>query len=162
MKKSPYLSSDTRLADVIAALQATATYKFYQLPVDGDNGWAYRITGDPNRSNEVETVFAEHPEFFRRDRGGNWALVWRRQHQKLFDVDANTEISRTAFDSLDEDARGRISRTPLDPTQVTALIDAAIELHAGALAHQQERRWLWTPVITLASAFGGALLGGLV
>ncbi len=29
--KSPYLSTSNRLADVIAALQATATYKFYQV-----------------------------------------------------------------------------------------------------------------------------------
>ena len=80
MTKSPYLSSDTRLADVIAAIQATATYKFYQLPVGGKRGWAYRITGSPHYADGLEPVLLQHPEFFRRDPGGNWALVWRRQH----------------------------------------------------------------------------------
>ena len=51
--KSPYLSSSDRLADVIAALQATATYRFYQLRFDGDRGWAWRIAGNATKSRRV-------------------------------------------------------------------------------------------------------------
>ena len=157
--KSPYLSSGTRLADVIAALTATATYKFYQLPFDGDRGWAYRIAADPSKASDVKALFREHPEFFRIDREKNGSLVWRRQHQKLFDVDRGEEISRTDYEAFTKEQKGRVSRVPLEPTQLATLINAAIELHERAVAQEQSRRWWVTPLVTLGSAFGGAYVG---
>jgi len=45
--KSPYLNDTGRLADVIAAIQAMGTYKFYKLDFEG---WADRITANKNQS----------------------------------------------------------------------------------------------------------------
>ena len=42
-KTSPYIEANNRLADVIAAIQAMGTYKFYKLDFAG---WADRISGD--------------------------------------------------------------------------------------------------------------------
>ena len=36
---SPYLNDPKRLADVIAAIQAAATYKFYKLDFAWDEPW---------------------------------------------------------------------------------------------------------------------------
>ncbi|MDA2934785.1 hypothetical protein MYX82_10650 [Acidobacteria bacterium AH-259-D05] len=44
---SPYLNDPKRLADVIAAIQAAATYKFYKLDF---GGWADRISGDESEA----------------------------------------------------------------------------------------------------------------
>ena len=111
--KSPYLSTSNRLADVIAALQATATYKFYQLKFEGDKGWAWRIAGDASKEAEPRRVFKEHPEFFRIESEGHGSLVWRRQHQKLYDVDKDVEISRADYGLLTTEQKQRVSRTPL-------------------------------------------------
>lgn len=159
--KSPYLTDARRLADVIAALQATGTYKFYQLPFDG-KGWAYRITGDAGQASRIRSLFQQHPEFFRIDAGGNGSLIWRRQHQKLYDVDREAAITRQEYDNLDASGKGRVSRSPLAPTELTALIDAAIELHSRAVAQQAARRWWVTPLVSVVSAFGGALLGAAI
>ena len=86
---SPYLA-DGRLADVIAALQATATYKFYKLDFAR---WADRIVGEKAKANHWRKVFEEHPEFFRLDSDRRRAsLVWRRQHQKRYDVDREEDF----------------------------------------------------------------------
>jgi hypothetical protein len=160
--KSPYLSSSSRLADVIAALQATATYRFYQLPIIGEGSWAYRIAGNQHeaRSNDVKDVFEQHPEFFRIDSQGNGTLVWRRQHQKLFDVDKGAQIPRAEYERLTSTEKQRVSRTPLESDQIATLINAAIELHTRAVAQEAARQWWITPVASVVSAFGGALLGG--
>ena len=80
MSKSPYLKDDHRLADVIAAIQAMGTYKYYKLDFAG---WSSRISGDETQDNLWRKVFEEHPEFFRLDSDREKAsLVWRRQHQK--------------------------------------------------------------------------------
>lgn len=42
MTKSRYITEDKRLADVIAAIQTMATYKFYKLDF---TQWAGRICG---------------------------------------------------------------------------------------------------------------------
>ena len=101
---------------MIAALQATGTYKFYQLPFGG-RGWAYRITSDANQASRVRSLFEQHPEFFRIDSDGNGSLIWRRQHQKLYDVDREAVITRAAYDDLDKRpgklcARAAHSRRP--------------------------------------------------
>ena len=54
--KSPDLSTSIKLADVIAALQATATYKFYLLKFEGDKGSAWRIAGDASKETELRRV----------------------------------------------------------------------------------------------------------
>jgi hypothetical protein len=162
---SPYLTDSRRLAEVIAALQATGTYKYYQLPFEnsgGRKGWAYRITGDPQRAAHFRELFAQHPEFFRIDSDGNGSLVWRRQNQKLYDVDRDLVITRDEFEKLTTERKARISRSPLGPSELTALIDAAVELHSRAVAQRSERRWWVTPAVSVVVAFGGVILGAVI
>lgn len=61
---SPYVWCANRLADVLAAIQAMGSYKYYKLPFDQR---ADRISGDSSAADRWRTVFEEHPEFFRLD-----------------------------------------------------------------------------------------------
>jgi len=63
-KKLPYLDDPQRLGDVIAAIQAMGTYKFYKQTFEG---WAARIAADTSKADHWKKVFEEHPEFFRLD-----------------------------------------------------------------------------------------------
>ncbi len=153
---SPYLSDKNRLADVIAAIQAMGTYKFYKLDFAG---WADRITGDISKADHWKRLFEEHPEFFRLDSAKERAsLVWRRQRQKLFNVDTEKKISRKDYLALNEAQKKRISRMPLDSNDISSLITTAIDLHSRALEHKKDTRW-W-----VSGAFGlvGVLLGALI
>lgn len=151
--QSPYLASETRLADVIAAIQATGIYKFYKLDFAG---WARRISGDEGQTARWEKVFKEHPEFFRLDtEQARASLVVRRQRQRCYDVDADQVISKADAKARPDD---RISRVPLTPDETETLVNVAIGLHAAALERQRARRW-WLPLI---AAFAGALAGGLL
>lgn len=157
---SPYLDQDGRLADVIAAIQAMGTYKFYKLSFDG---WADRISGDRSRGVHWRKVFKEHPEFFRLDgRRERASLVWRRQYPKRYNVDSGRQITNEEYEQLTERQKKRVSRNPLTADDIRALVSTAINLHSRALEHQREGRW-WVPLVTgLASAIGGfvgAMLG---
>ena len=152
---SPYLSDPNRLADVIAAIQATATYKFYKLDF---KGWADRISGDELQANHWQTVLEDHPEFFRLDSARERAsLVWRRQHQKRYDVDTEQSISKASYDGLSESQRRRVSRNPLGTSEISTLIETAIDLHSRALEHKRELRW-WVPALT---GLAGAVIGAI-
>lgn len=154
---SPYLADPTRLADVIAAIQAMATYKFYKLDF---SGWADRITGDSSGAEHWMRVFEEHPEFFRLDSKKEQAsLVWRRQHQKRYDVDAETVLSISEYESLSAAKKERVSRNPLGSPEISTLMKAAIDLHSRALEHSKEKRW-WIPLLAGLMGFAGAVVGG--
>lgn len=149
---NPYLK-DHRLADVIAAITALGTYKFYKLDFAD---WAQRITGGAKDASYWESVFKEHPEFFRVNTGDNKAsLVWRRQFPRNFDVDAYKES--VPDDEDDGIAEDRIGRKPLDAVQITALIDVAVKLHDRALEESKAGKW-WIPLVSAILAFIGGLL----
>ena len=149
------MTSD-RLADVIAAIQAMGVYKFHMRTFDN---WAQAISGDISKGSHWRTVFEEHPEFFRLDTERKRAsLVWRRQFPKLFNVDSERQLSREEFAKLSPDERKRVSRAPLSPSDITALLDAAISLHSRAVEIQREGRW-WIP---LASSAVGGLIGAIM
>jgi hypothetical protein len=156
---SPYLAENNRLGDVIAAIQVMAVYKFYKLPF---SAWADRINADTSQAEKWKAIFIEHPEFFRLDSNREKAsLVWRRQFPKRYDVDAEKVINFETYNALSEQQKERISRTPLTPSDIKALIDTAVNLHSRALEQQKDKRW-WT---VLASAIGGligAIAGALV
>jgi hypothetical protein len=157
--RSPYLADSSRLGDVIAAIQAMATYKFYKLPFDG---WADRITADKSLAGKWEAIFLEHPEFFRLDSSKTKAsLVWRRQFPKRFDVDAFEVITKQQYDQLTDSKRERISRIPLTAVDIKALVDTAVNLHARAPERQRESRW-WVPVLVAAVGFAGSLIGAFI
>ena len=105
-------------------------------------------------------MFAEHPEFFRfASTDQKVSLVWRRQFPRNFDVDAEPETSGDhVVDGLPYD---RISRRPLEPTEITALIGVAISLHTAALEQVKLTRW-WIPLAGAGLSFLGALIGVLL
>jgi len=154
---SPYLSDTNRLADVIAAIQAMGTYKFYKLDFAD---WADRITGDKTKAAYWQNIFEQHPEFFRLDnKKGKASLVWRRQYPKRFNVDQNSVITKEEFYALPDEAKNRISRTPLQADTIQALITTAIDIHSRALEHQQDKRWLVTLLLSGIIGLAGALIG---
>lgn len=160
MPTSPYLEASDRLADVIAAIQVLGKYKFYKKDFAG---WSYRITGSEANAAHWERVFREHPEFFRISSDDDKAsLVIRRQHQKLFHVDKNREISKDDYRALSRDDKERVSRLPLTSGEIAALVNTAIEMHSRALENEKESRW-WLPVLTAviagSSGIAGTLLG---
>jgi hypothetical protein len=71
-------------------------------------------------------------------------------------------MGQEAYKRLNVSERGRISRSPLDISELATLINTAIELHARAVAHEAAGRWWIAPLISVVSAFTGALVGGLV
>lgn len=154
--ESPYLANSGRLADVIAAIQAMGTYKFYKLSFEG---WADRITANKNQALYWKNIFEQHPEFFRLDSAREKAsLVWRRQYPKRFHVDLQKRQTVEAFQALSEDQKGRVSRDPLTPDDIKTLVDTAISLHSRALESEHARKW-WIP---LASSAVGGLLGAIL
>jgi hypothetical protein len=160
MSNSPYLSNHNRLADVIAAIQVMATYKFYKMDYAG---WADRITGEENTAFHWREVFEQHPEFFRLDSKKKMAsLVWRRQHQKLFDVDNEDKISRDEYLSLAPAQKERISRMPLESDEIAMLIKAAIDLHSRELEHKKDSRWWVTILMASALSLFGVALGAYI
>ena len=152
---SPYLASPTRLADVVAAIQAAATYKYYQLSFEK---WAQRISGadDPETVSHWRSVFQDHPEFFRLEPDGTrGSLVWRRQYPKRYHVDREEKVSHEEWKELKAQGKDdRISRMPLGAGEIAILVQTAVNLHSRALEHRRDRRW-WIPV--LAGVVGIAL-----
>ena len=154
---SPYLVPTGRLGDVIAAIQALATYKFYKLDFEG---WADRISADKSRADHWRRVFEEHPEFFRLDsRRERASLVWRRQYPRRYLVDEGRTLSDEELEALPAAVRAaRVSRSPLAAEDIKTLIDAAINLHARALEAEVQSRW-WIP---LAVSGIGGLIGAII
>ena len=160
MKKSPYIRNDERLADVITAVQAMGTYKYYKLDFAG---WSRRISGDDAQAEHWQTVFEEHPEFFRLDYNRRKAsLVWRRQRQKLFNVDTETNISLDQYDCLTTEERTRISRSPLNSTELATLIHVAVDLHSRALERKRDSRWWLGGIFGLLGVALGVAIRALI
>jgi hypothetical protein len=157
---SPYLNSSNRLADVIAAIQAMATYTRYKLTFEE---WADRLSADKTRGSYWKAVFEEHSEFFRLDSTKTRAsLVWRRQYPKRFDTQLDRVLSTPEYRALSPSDQERIQRVTLAPADIKTLIDTAINLHSRAIAERAERRW-WLPVLTSGiAALIGASIGVLL
>ena len=155
MSENPYLKSG-RLPNVIAAITTLGTYRYYKLSFEK---CAERICNKPEEAHRWGQIFLEHPEFFRINPNNNMAsLVWRRQNPKLYDTRNHKEISRSDFDNLNDHEKRRISRRPLAPAEITALIDVAINLHERALDQSKARKW-WIPIFTAVLSFIGAIAG---
>ncbi|EAR27618.1 hypothetical protein PTD2_17390 [Pseudoalteromonas tunicata D2] len=147
------------MADVIAAIQVMATYKFYKADF---SAWAKRIEGNESKGEYWKKIFEEHPEFFRL--GGERkkaSLVWRRSYQKLYDVELEEKISRDKFKSLTQEEKKRISRIPLEDSDISTLINTAINLHTRELDQKKDSRW-WIAAISGFSGMLGAIIGTLI
>lgn len=156
--QSPYLTSPRRLADVISAIQAMATYKRYKLEF---KEWAKRISGNESKAEYWRKIFIDHPEFFRLNNDDKKSsLVWRRNKQRTYHVDLDKELTRAEVEKLSEDEKdNRLSRVPLSGAEITTLVSTAIDLHSRALEDKREQRWWYTPAIGIAGSLLGVLLG---
>lgn len=156
---SPYLRDPGRLGDVIAAVQAMATYKYYKLSFAG---WADRISADESQAEKWKTIFLEHPEFFRLDSAREKAsLVWRRQFPKRYDVGAARVLTNEEYEVLTTEQQLRVSRVPLSSSDIKALVDTAVNLHSRALEHQKDKRW-WVALAGAVGGLAGSALGALL
>jgi hypothetical protein len=154
---SPYLNENSRLGDVIAAIQAMATYKFYKLDFEG---WADRISADKKRASHWQKVFEEHPEFFRLDSERKKAsLVWRRQYPKRYSIDSLTKLSKEQYDNLTTEQKARVSRVPLLASDIKTLVDTAINLHSRAVETQKHQQWYKPLLLQAFAALIGAVIG---
>lgn len=148
-KVSPYISNQNRLADLIAAIQVLGTYRFASRNIEK---WENRLGRTPVSATDWKTVFSQHPEFFTAQ-GDNISLVWRRSRERNYDTFEKALLSREDATVLaneeSENKESRLSRPPLDTTEISKLIDIAVSLHEREINHAQERRWWVTAVIAL-------------
>lgn len=159
VSNSPYLRTDNRLGDVIAAIQAMGVYKFYKLEF---SKWADRISGGGETGEYWRRIFEEHPEFFRLDGERKRAsLVWRRQYPRRFHVDRQKVLTEDEYDALSLPERQRLSRVPLSADDIHALVGTAINLHQRALEANRERRW-WVPLASAVGGLTGAIIGAVL
>jgi len=157
MEKSSYVQHPKRLADVISALQVMGTYFFASRTVDK---WEESFGRKPLSAKNWEQLFTEHPEFFRIV-DGKASLMWRRAKRKLYFTHSGEEISKDEYESLSSDEKKKVSRAPLEPSQVESLINSAVNLHAAAISHSKEMRW-WMPLMSASIGLIGVLLGALL
>jgi hypothetical protein len=145
---SPYIAYQNRLEDLIAAIQVLGTYGFASREL---YKWEARLGRKPVSAENWLIVFKQHPEFF-TIQDENISLVWRRSRERNYDTYEQTVVSRDNERSLREKEKTserRLSRPPLNATEVSQLIDIAIRLHEREIQHRQERRWWVTAVIAI-------------
>lgn len=149
-RTSPYIANPKRLADLIAAIQVLGTYRFASRKIEK---WEKRLGRTPVSAPDWETVFSQHPEFFTAQ-GDIISLVWRRSREQNYDTFTRQLLPREDAIELseqeDENNEKRLSRPPLNSSEVSKLVDIAISLHEREIRHAQERRWWITAVIALA------------
>jgi hypothetical protein len=76
-------------------------------------------------------------------------------------VDQQRELSFAEYQALSDEERVRISRAPLNSSDISVLINTAINLHTRAIEQNREYRWLSSPLFSLLGVALGALLGWL-
>ncbi len=146
--RSPYIKHPNRLADLIAAIQVLGTYGFASREI---SKWEARLGRKPVSADNWLTVFNQHPELF-TIQDENISLVWRRSRERNYDTYAQKIVSRDEEALLREKEKSgerRLSRPPLDTSEIAQLIDMAIRLHEREIQHRQERRWWITAVIAI-------------
>lgn len=149
--RSPYLANPRRLSDVLAAIQVMGTYEWSS---SEEPDWQKRL-GDPVSADNWKTIFTEHPEFFRIS--GKWnSLCWRHAYHRNFSIPQRRELTPAEIADLSDEEKEKLTRKPLTPEQVEALMKTAIELHNRSIAHAQENRWL-SPLLF---ALLGVILSG--
>ncbi|MDX5594573.1 hypothetical protein [Pseudovibrio sp. SPO723] len=151
------------MSDVIAALTALSTYRYYKLKL---SKLADRVCGDPSQSDYWRDVLKQHPEFFRFSTDIEGAevvsLVWRRQFPKRFDPKMAREIERDAFDALSSSEKSQISRRPLSSSELSVLVDIAIQMHEKAADRRKSNRWWVQLVLPFIGAFSAVALDWLM
>lgn len=140
-RRSPY-RRDWRLADVIAAITVMGTYPYSSQPA---KNWVERLD-QPHSAGDWLEVFREHPEFFRvSNEEEAWAsLRLRHGFDRTYSAREKREFSYQELQTISPDSEEYkdLTRRPLTPGEIESLTKTAIELHASAIGHEQERRWL--------------------
>jgi hypothetical protein len=151
---SPYLKHESRLAEVIAAIQVMGTYEHDRLDIEQ---WKEKI-GSPKSAESWQFVFNDHPEFFRVNDIGQASLRWRHADDRDYHLLNQRKLYGEEITNLSEDQRKELVRKKLSPEQIKALMVTAVEFHSRAIAQQEERRW-WIPLIAgfIGSVFGGGI-----
>lgn len=159
------LRTPLRLADLISAIQIMGTYKFAVRRVDR---WKKRLGPVPVSAPSWLEVFTQHPEFFSVIRLSDGtleadpqvALAWRRSKERNYDTFKQESIGRDEAKAIaetdPEDGATRLSRPPLSTTEISLLVQLALDLHERELKHQQERRWWYAVVLGVAGLVASA------
>lgn len=156
-RRSPYLK-DWRLADVIAAITVMSTYPYSSLRA---SAWVERLD-QPHSAASWLAVFRDHPEFFRvSDEAEAWAsLRLRHGFDRTYSARQKRELSFQELQMINPDSEEYkdLTRRPLTPGEIESLTKTAIELHASATLHEQERRWLSPLLFGLLGVVVGTVL----
>jgi hypothetical protein len=151
---SPYLISN-RLADLLAAIPVVATYKWATRTPEK---WTESL-GKPLSAPSWLPVFRAHPEFFRVNDEGKVTSRWRHGYDRNVSLSKGRELSADELRTLSEHENAQdLTRRPLDAEQIEALLKTAIEMHARAIAHAQEKRWLTPLLFALLGTVMGVVL----
>ena len=145
---SPYLASEGRLADIIAAIQVMGAHPKYANLVVSE--WDKKLDKPTSTSSWAE-LCNEHPEFFRvkETNGGDkkWvSLRWRWALDQNYDPNEKRSLSQDEINRLSPQEKSELTRAPLETSQIETLIDAAISLHTRAIEHERQKQW-WVPVV---------------
>ncbi len=155
----PYLNNPFRLADILAAIQVLGSYEFAARDIEK---WANRLGRTPRSAATLEAVFLSHPELFTKHDTGKFALVWRRSFQRDYDTETSLRITnRKELEVLkkaekESDGTARISREPLNQSQIEHLCNLAVNLHEREIQHRQEMRWWITVSVGIVIAIVAA------
>ena len=153
-EKSPYVRNPARLANLIAAIQVMGTYRFASRRLEK---WEKRLGRKPVGGDNWLSIFQEHPEFFTIQEN-NVALVWRRSKERNYDTFERKLLSKEEAAAMatteTEFEATRLSRPPLDTSEISKLVDIAVNLHEREINHQQERRWWFAALV----AVGGVVV----
>ena len=181
MPVSSYIKPN-RLNDLIAAIPVLAINDSYKRTA---KGWTKIITGVEDNSEYWKSIFEEHSEFFRKtevgkgeetqgdkgeegeegeegqgDKGDSeYSLVMRRGVSSRYHKILKKVVTPEEYLALSKEEKNKLTRSPLSDDRMKMLIDLAVTLHDQAIAAQQDRRWWFTPVLSLIGSFGGALFG---
>ncbi len=159
--ETPYIANKNRLENVIAAIQVLGSYRVYKLKYEE---WAMRISGDKSHHENWKKIFKEHPEFFRYNKeSGEVSLIWRRSKPRRYHIDRHIELTKEKIDKLpEEEQKKKISRSPLDKSEMQTLINTAMNLYGQAFENKKDSRWWIIPLASSISGFIGILIGALI
>lgn len=177
MSKSPYIKNNSRLEDVISAIQVLGAYE--KKTSRRLSLWISLLNED---TNYWLNVFKEHPEFFRVKEIGKKrletndlddiddeivsnldkndyyvSLRWRFTYPQNYDPSQKKELSTEEISELGS-SKNKLTHKPLSNSQIQSLIQTAISLHETANEIANQKKW-WKPLLSGIFVIIGALIG---